>query len=454
MKVGFTIILTLVLLLTLSSENSSTPYRNVELQSIDDQQENHILQYFYDDQISQIDSFLRHANKYSRFHGNVLIAHDGEIILKKSYGYKDFPNKNLHDENSTFQLASVSKQFTAMSILMLVEQRKVDLDADIRTYLPGFPYEKITVKNLLQHTGGLPNYMWMLEHKWKKEKIPTNKDLIALMKELKMQRFFWPGKRHDYSNTGYAVLASIVESVTGKNFGDFVADNIFKPLGMDHSFVYSAGIDKDYPEKLDGYFQKWRRLRIYDHTLHDGIVGDKGVYSTASDLVLWDQALYANKLINDTLLQLAMTAGKIRNRWEFPYGFGFRVKKYNDQKLVYHKGLWQGFRTSFSRFVDSHVTVIVLNNTDCPKIHSITDRVEQMANELKSTPPEFEIINNAICYGYEFGLQKYRMIKEANPETEFHIDQIEKTIELLNEMGKDQLAEIVSRLTIEIEGGS
>lgn len=451
MKAVITVIITLVLLVVISAENGSAPFRRVELQTINAEQENQILQYFYNDQISQIDSFLNHANKHYRFHGNVLIGHQGEVIFKKSYGYKDFPNQNLHNENSTFQLASVSKQFTAISILMLVEQGKIDLEADIRNYLPGLPYENITVKNLLQHTGGLPNYMWILEHKWKKEKIPTNKDLIALMKELKIQRFFWPGRRHDYSNTGYAVLASIVESVSGRNFGDFVADHIFKPLGMDHSFVYSAAIGKDYPEKLDGYFQKWRRLRIYDQTLHDGIVGDKGVYSTTGDLFLWDKALYTHKLINDSLLHLAMTPGKIRNRWQFPYGFGFRLKKFENQNLVYHKGLWQGFRTSFSRFVDNHLTVIVLNNTDCPNIHSITDKVEHLALELKSTPPEFEIINNAICYGYEFGLQKYRMIKEANPETEFHIDQIEKTIDLLNEMGKDQLATMVERLAKEIE---
>jgi CubicO group peptidase (beta-lactamase class C family) len=296
--------------------------------------------------------------------------------------------------------------------------------------------------------------MWMLDNSWKNEKIPTNKDMIAVMKELKMHPFFGPGKRHNYSNTGYAVLASIVESVTGKNFGDFVADNIFRPLGMTHSFVYAAGMKKEYPEKLDGYVQKWRKLKIYEQTLPDGIVGDKGVYSTTSDLYLWDQALYNNRLISDSLLQLAMTPGKTKNKWEFPYGFGFRIKKYNDQKLVYHKGLWHGFRTNFSRFVDNHLTVIILNNTDCPQMHAISDKVEQLANELKSTPPEFEIINNAICYGYEFGLEKYHMIKEANPEAEFHTDQIEKTIELLNEMGKNQLAEIVARLAKDIVGGS
>ncbi len=333
---------------------------------------------------------------------------------------------------------------------MLVEQGKIDLNSDIREYLPQLPYENITVKNLLQHTGGLPNYMWMLEHHWKSEKIPNNKDLLKLIKSLKLQRYFPPGRRHDYSNTGYIVLASIVEAVSGKNFADFVDENIFEPLGMENSFVYSASTNNNNQEKLNGYFYKWRRLRIYDQTLHDGIVGDKGVYSTTGDLFLWDQALYNNTLISDTLFQEAITKGKIRNRWEFAYGYGFRIKKHNQKRQIYHKGLWQGFRTSFSRFIDDEITVIILNNTDCPSIHYITDRVERMANELKSTPPELEVINTAICYGYEYGIEKYKMIKAQNPDAEFHIDQIEKTIEILNEMNKTQLAQIISRLSNEI----
>ncbi|MEA3444971.1 MAG: serine hydrolase domain-containing protein, partial [Bacteroidota bacterium] len=382
MKAGISIIAILILIFSISTENGSTPFRQIELQRLSLEEENQITQYFYDDQIHQIDSFLQHANKYYRFNGNVLIAHNDEVIFSNSYGYKDFPKKNLHDKNSVFQLASVSKQFTAISILMLVEQGKVDLESDIRNYIPEIPYENITIKNLLQHTGGLPNYMWMLEHHWKKERIPTNKDLLKLIKKLNLNRYFRPGRKHDYSNTGYVLLASIVESVSGKNFGDFVDENIFSPLGMDNSFIYSAGINKNYPEKIDGYFRKWGRMRKWDQTLHDGIVGDKGVYSTTCDLHLWNQALYNNKLISDTLLHEALTKGKIRNRWEFAYGYGFRLKKYRHKEQVYHKGLWQGFRTSFSRFVDNQLTVIVLNNTDCPGIHSITDRVERMANDL------------------------------------------------------------------------
>ena len=450
MKAGIAILFTIVLLLFTSAENSSNPYQKIELQTISAEQESDLLQFFYDDQITKIDSFLNRATKYYRFHGNVLIAHQGEVIFKNSYGYKDFPTKTKHTEHSVFQLASVSKQFTAMSVLILVEQGLVDLNADIRTYLPGLPYEKITVRNLLHHTGGLPNYMWMLEHKWKKETIPTNKELLALMKDLKIQRYFRPGRKHDYSNTGYVLLASIVEAVAGKSFGDFVDENIFTPLGMDHSFVYSAGLAKEYPEKLDGYFRKGWRLKIYDQTLHDGIVGDKGVYSTSGDLFLWDQALYQNKLISDTLMQEAMTPGKIRNRWQFSYGYGFRMKRLQNKNKVYHKGLWQGFRTSFARFVDDELLVVILNNTDCPSIHSITQRVERMACELESTPPELEVINTAIAYGYEFALEKYQIIKNADPEAEFHIDQMETAIEMLDKMGKNQLVEILNQLVDEI----
>jgi len=447
MKFYISILTIIILILSTFGENSSSTYPQVQLEDINEKQKEELLQIFYSDKIDRLDNYLERANRRYGFNGNVLVAYKGEIILNNSYGYKNFREKTPLTENSVFQLASVSKQFTALSILILSERGEIDLDADIRTYLPQLHYENITVRNLLQHTGGLANYMWLLEHKWKSEKIPSNKDLIDLMAKEKFPSYFRPGRKHDYSNTGYVVLASIVEAVSKTTFGEFLKENIFIPAEMNSSFVYSAAYDDEVPEKLDGYIRKWRRLRVYDQTIHDGIVGDKGIYSTTNDLYKWDQALYNNILVSDSTLKEAFTPGKIRNRWKFPYGFGFRLKKRSNKEVVYHKGLWQGFRTSFSRFIEDKNTVIVLNNTNCSSIYSITKTVEAIANEEIHLIPEYEIIRTAITYGYEYGIDQYKIILEDNPEITINHELFSKAIVSLESYDKNQLALIISRIS-------
>lgn len=447
MRVYFSIFVIIVLTLFTFGENRSSTYRHIELEKLDEAQNEQLLRIFYSDKYERIDTYLKKANKRYGFNGNVLVAYDGEVILQESYGYENFRNKAPLTDSSVFQLASVSKQFTAVAILILHEQGKLNLNEDICTYIPELPYEGISVKNLLQHTGGLANYMWMLEHHWESTKLPKNSDLINLMAELKMSVYFSPGRKHDYSNTGYVILASIVEAISGELFGEFVNENIFNPLEMNNSFVYSAAYDIEYPEKLDGYIRKWRRLRVYDQTVHDGIVGDKAVYSTSGDLFKWDQSLYDHSLVSKESLEEAFTCGKIRNRWKFPYGYGFRLKYINNKKVVYHKGLWEGFRTSFSRFIDDRNTVIILNNTNCGSIYSIIEKVERIANEEVQLAPEYEIIRTAISYGYEYGIDRYNLIKEENPEIILNHSLFEKAILNLESNEKQQLVSIISQIS-------
>ena len=402
---------------------------------------------FYADKLNRIDSFLKLSQRYYGFNGNVLVAHNAEVILKKSYGYSSFPEKEELTDTSAFQLASVSKQFTAVAILMLKEQAKLSLDDDIRIYLPSLPYKGIKIKNLLQHTAGLPNYMWMLEHNWNSEKIPANKDVVRLLSELNLPVYFSPGRRHEYSNTGYVLLASIVEAVTKQDFKDFVEENIFAPLGMCHSFIHSVKGMQDDTNYMIGYFRRWHRYRPYGESIHDGIVGDKGVYSTTGDLFLWDQALYDNRLISAESTEEAFTKGKIRNRWAFSYGYGFRIKNVNGEKVIYHNGLWEGFRSGISRFLDKRNTVIVLNNTSCRSMYFITNKIEQINNEEIELAPEYQIIRTAINYGYGFGLEKYEMLKNENPSLEIDEHLFAKVADDLQKFDKNKLASIVERLS-------
>ncbi len=447
----FLIILISILLLSfISGKNSSNTLHNVEMEKLDISQYKKLSQLFYADKVNRIDSFLKFSQKYYGFNGNVLVAHNGELILKKSYGYSSFPEKEELKDTSTFQLASVSKQFTALAILMLKEQSKLNLDDDIRIYLPNLPYKGVTIKNLLQHTAGLPNYMWMLEHNWKSDKLPTNKDVVRLLSELNLPVYFSPGRKHEYSNTGYVLLASIIEVVTKQPFEDFIQNNIFSALGMCHSFIHSAAnidVQSDY---MLGYFRRWHRYRPYGESLHDGIVGDKGVYSTTGDLFLWDQALYDNKLISEESTEEAFTKGKIRNRWSFSYGYGFRIKNIGEHKVIYHNGLWEGFRSAISRFIDSKNTVIVLNNTSCRSMYFITKKIEQINNEDIELAPEYQIIRTAINYGYGFGIERYEWLKKKDPSLDLDEHLFAKVVDNLRQFDKKKLASIVSRLSQDI----
>ena len=159
----------------------------------------------------KLDSLLNRINKRHDFHGAVLVAKNKKIVYQNQVGYADFRKKTPLNSESVFQLASVSKQFTAAAIMQLKEKSKLKLTDSVNAYFPDFPYKNITIRNLLNHTSGLPKYFWVAEHEWKENKPPTNKDLIEVLPISKAQRFFKPGRNFDYSNTGYFVLASIIE---------------------------------------------------------------------------------------------------------------------------------------------------------------------------------------------------------------------------------------------------
>jgi CubicO group peptidase (beta-lactamase class C family) len=187
----------------------------------------------------EIDAALNYAHQASGFNGTVLVARNEKLVYSGSVGFAEFKDKELIDEHDAFQLASVSKQFTAAAILQLAEQKAISLDDSITHYIPELSYDQITIRQLLNHTSGLAIYFWLAEHKWEGDHAPSNEEMIALLAQYDMPQFFRSGRRFDYSNTGYILLASVVERVSGQSFGDYVEENIFKPLNMDDSFVYS-----------------------------------------------------------------------------------------------------------------------------------------------------------------------------------------------------------------------
>lgn len=339
--------------------------------------------------VASIDSVMQSVVDTARFNGNVLVARNGLVVYQKSFGKSNFYTDEMLNDSTLFELASVSKAFTAMSIMMLKEQGKLSYDDDVRKYLPELPYEGMTIRHFLQHTSGIADYGDVLiAEKWDPKKIVYNEDIIKLFGEKKPKIVFKPGEKWEYSNTAYAMLATIVQRVSGKTFKDFTSENIFQPLGMKRSrtyntrrsgevipnyaygFVYSDSLKKYVvPDSLKEYF--------FVYTV-DGVEGDGVVNSTTSDLFKWNEALYTNKLVSKATLEEAFTPGKLNNDSTHNYGFGWFIE--NDSihgKIVRHTGSWPGYRTWLIRFVDSKDCIIVLNNTDNPSARTT------VGNEIK-----------------------------------------------------------------------
>ncbi|WP_397446971.1 serine hydrolase domain-containing protein [Polaribacter sp. R77954] len=329
----------------------------------------------------KLDSLLKRIHKRHDFHGAILVAKNKKIIYENQIGYADFRKKIPITKVSEFQLASVSKQFTAAAIMLLKERNQIQLTDTVNHYFPNFPYQDITITNLLNHTSGLPKYFWIAEHEWKSENPPTNTDLINVLPASKAQRFFKPGRNFDYSNTGYFVLAAIVEKVSGSSFNTFLKKNFFEPLGMQHTYVYSYQNDSVRKNQLIGYrlYRGWRHLKI-GNTVNDAIVGDKNVYSTAEDLYKWTYGLNSTQLLSKESLDLMYTQGKTIYGRKVPYGFGFRMEKFDDNK-IYHYGKWNGFSTALTNYLEDDLVVIVLEHTSYNAMRSLNKKIKKIVSQ-------------------------------------------------------------------------
>lgn len=366
-----------------------------------------ISEIFYQEKAQKIDSILQIKAKKYYFNGNVLVSYKGNCIYNEAFGYADLYRKKKLEKDDVFQLASVSKQFTAMAIMILKEKNQLSYDDSVIKYIPEFPYPRITIRMLLNHTSGLPNYYWLVEHHWKGDKAPNNEQIIQLLAEHKLNLYFTPGRRWDYSNAGYIVLASVVERISKQNFADFMHDQVFEPLNMKNSFVYSSSNTNNDKKKLIGYVYRGRRYRTIPETVNDGAVGDKGIYSTTEDLYKWDQGLYHNKLVSKETMDEAISTFKLRNKYEIPYGFGFRIRKRNDKKIAYHHGKWNGFRTSILRYVEDTNTVIVLNHTSSSLNNSIIRDIQNILDDSTSVDFTYDLVSYFLDEGLENTVEYY-----------------------------------------------
>ncbi|MEX0966695.1 MAG: serine hydrolase domain-containing protein [Bacteroidia bacterium] len=413
-------------------------------------EQNVLAQYFAREKATQLDQLLERYNRYYGFHGNVLIASKGNILYESGIGYAELREKTPLTTDAVFQLASISKQFTALAVCMLLEERKLDYNDQLTKFYPQLPYQNVTIRHLLNHTSGLPNYMWLVENSWKQERAPYNDEVINLMATTPMGVYFRPGRRFDYSNTGYMLLAAIVEKVSGVSFHDYVEERIFKPLDMESSFVYSSAREYNYGCRLGGFTRYRWGFRSVQEDIHNGTVGDKGIYSTIEDLYKWDQALYSEKIVSSATLQKAFTPGTLNNRRNIPYGFGFRLSERDDKKVVYHNGLWHGFRTSFMRYVEDSATIIVLSHSNCEGKNNLVRQIETVLFQQEQFNPAKVLAEVALYQGVQQAVEHYHKMAGAGELANLQPFQLSEIAEILEQMNKPILSSRLQQLKQEL----
>lgn len=328
--------------------------------------------------------------KEQGLNGTVLYAEGGQVIYRGAFGWRNLVKANdsirIDDQ---FQLASVSKMFTAEAVMLLYSQGKLDYEDDITKYIPDFPYHGITIRNLLNHRSGLSRYEVLADERWPDRRVPvSNDDVIRLYAEHKPDPYNQPDVTLHYTNVNYALLATIVERVSGQYFEDFMREQVFLPLGMEHSYIYSLrGVTQlstyvDTPVQGHDLLRRGARRAQEDYL--NGVVGDKVMYSTVDDLYRFSEAIDCQLFLPDSIQQEAFKPGSPQWKKGENYGFGWRMSE-KHPGVVYHFGWWKGYRTFFIRDVEKGRVLIVLTNTDSGVVgESLWDFINDTTVQLPS----------------------------------------------------------------------
>jgi len=312
---------------------------------------------------SKVDEYINPYLKMGTFSGSVLIARKGIILLSKGYGMANYENDVPNTLQTKFRLGSVTKQFTATSIMQLQEKGLLNVDDPISKYLQDYPNgEKITLHHLLTHTSGIPNFTSFPEYQ---ETMMLPSPVEKTIERFKYKPLeFTPGEKFKYSNSGYILLGYIIEKVSGKSYEDYLKENIFQPLNM-----MDTGYDHHRPlikHRASGYVLGTNGLvnAVYIDMSTPYAAG--GLYSTVEDLYLWDQALYTEKLVSRNSLDEMFTPFK------GGYGYGWFIIKAFNRQLITHGGMVNGFYAYISRYVDDKVCIIVLSNIESAPVDKIS----------------------------------------------------------------------------------
>jgi N-acyl-D-aspartate/D-glutamate deacylase/CubicO group peptidase (beta-lactamase class C family) len=314
--------------------------------------------------VKTLDSGLTALSQSGQFNGTVLYAENGKILYKKAFGVADIVSGKPLTTASSFNLASISKQFITMGILQLAETGKLTLDDAAVQYIPQLPYPTVTVRQMLTHTSGIPEYFDIFQHYRGTLDTLDNESLVAMFAKLKPTPDFAPGTAWNYCNTNYVLLASIIERIAKQNIHDYLQQHLFAPLGMKDTYVYNVLMRETPANHVLGFEEVNGRKKLADLTNLDGVVGDGNIYSSVEDLFIWEQSLYTATLVKKEILAQAFEPVKLNDGSTHPYGFAWFIAKPGEQ--YWHTGSWVGFKNLIYRDVAQKRTLIVLGSGTSP----------------------------------------------------------------------------------------
>jgi len=311
--------------------------------------------------IEVLDNWFTTLQKQGKFNGVVYLSKEHKTLLSKGYGYTDYRKYQSLTNISSLRLASVSKQFTAVGILILAENEKLLLDDDIKKYIPELEYNNVSIRNLLNQTSGIPdNYLELAEKNKSSIQLLTNQKAVELVAREKAQLKFKPNEKYQYSNTNYIILARIIEIISNKSYEEFMKQEVFEPLAMKSTRVWNLlSIDSTFTNKADDFDNLKGNVKELKPTFIDGVAGDGAVFSSANDMEIWDRFWYGNDLISQCLLEEAFKKPTLLDETKSDYGFGWII---TDQGM-WHNGAWLGANTFIARNTERKTCTAIFDNS-------------------------------------------------------------------------------------------
>ncbi len=377
-------------------------------------------------------SYLSELHVRGQFNGNALIIENGEIVFQGTFGIGNFDPIDSLRLNSIFRLGSVSKQFTAMGIMILKDKGKLSLEQDIRKFIPELPYKGITIRHLLNHTSGLPDYSMLMNEHWKidlaydnpERFIAGNEDIIQMLSTHQPPVHFKPGEKWEYSNTGYNLLATIISRTSETPFDEYLREHIFLPTKMHNTSVYkyTPSYDKQMPNRVFGFGTKFNGVDNFSTDVHylNGAYGEGGIYSTLEDLMKWDRILYTEVLVSKQTLEETFSPGILNNGEETDYGFGWFIEILpNGKKVVKHMGGWDGFLTNIYREIEEKNCIITLTNNNSRYFNIDSGLIDILHNKPPKFPKIFiadEIGEKIHLEGITAAMNYYEKLKLERPD--------------------------------------
>lgn len=328
---------------------------------------------------NKIDLLLKKEFDNTNTGASVLVAHKGKIIYHKALGKSNIEQNSDIKTNSVFEIGSVTKQFTATSILMLVEDGKLDLNDDITIYFKDYPTygNKITIHHLLSHTSGIESFTASDEWFDNIHKNMTQKEFMVLFKKTPM--LFTPEEKYHYSNTGYFLLGMLIEKISGKSYGEFINKHIFEPIGMKNTYYGSRS--KIITNRVLGYEKRDNKIINAMPIPYSHFYSAGGILSTTYDLFLWNRAIKNNKLINKKSKQLAFTNNQLTNGKYSNYGYGWAMDKINEKPTIEHNGGTFGFLSNTIYIQKEDIFVVALTNCLCTEPDSVSKKIASIVSK-------------------------------------------------------------------------